>query len=118
MEALAVGQRLLARDPTIKQIVAQQLNAAARKVVDPDAKVKAAPDRIIAAIPAAERAVSLSNRRDPLILDTLATAYFAIGNARRAVEIEQEALQLPIADAANRAALLKNMSRFKAAGAK
>ena len=118
MEALAVGQRLLARDPTIKQIVAQQLNATAWRVVDPEAKVKAAPDRIAAAIPAADRAVSLSNRRDPLILDTLAAAYFANGNARRAIEIEQEALQLPIADAANRAALLKNMSRFKAAGAK
>jgi WD40 repeat protein len=110
--ALACAQRLLARDPTIKRAVAQQLNAAAWKVVDPDAKGKAAPDRIAAAIPAAERAVALSNHQDAAILDTLAAAYFANGDARRAAETEMAAIRLNT-DPTNLAAFKKNLARYQ-----
>ena len=112
-EMLVTAQRLLARDPTIKQTVALQLNAVAWNVVNPDAKAKPSPERITAAIQAAEQAVMLTNRQNADILDTLAAAYFANGSAGHSVELEMEALKLPDIAPASRTALMKNLALFK-----
>ena len=52
------------------------------------------------AVALAERAAALTSRRDPAILDTLATAYAAQGRYERAVATAREALSLTDGEAA------------------
>ena len=72
----------------------QALNDMAWPLVDPDAPKKASPALVSAAVKAALRADELSNSKDPQIADTLAAAYFADGNAAKAVETQERALKL------------------------
>ncbi len=70
------------------------LNQIAWNQVNPDAPKKAAPALVAAAVKAALRADELSKSKDPAIADTLAAAYFADGNAAKAVATQERAIAL------------------------
>ncbi|MCW3099121.1 MAG: hypothetical protein JWL77_4739 [Chthonomonadaceae bacterium] len=70
------------------------LNQIAWPLVDPDAKTKATPALVTAAVKAALRADELSKGKDPAIADTLAAAYYADGNAAKAIETQKRAIAL------------------------
>ncbi len=70
------------------------LNQIAWPLVDPDAKTKAAPALIAAAVKAAIRADELAGSKDPAIADTLAAAYFADGKMKKAVKTQERAILL------------------------
>jgi cytochrome c-type biogenesis protein CcmH/NrfG len=67
-----------------------------------------------AAVSAAERAATLSQRRNPAILDTLATALFATGRTDEAIATGREALALVAPDDRRRAAVEQALARFVA----
>jgi thiol-disulfide isomerase/thioredoxin len=68
------------------------MNMIAWKIVDPKAELK---DRNTAlAIRAATRGCELTNWSDPGLLDTLARAYFVEGRVDRAIELQQQAINL------------------------
>jgi tetratricopeptide (TPR) repeat protein len=72
-----------------------------------------------AALNAAAKAVTLTNRTDPAILNILAIAHFAGGDARRAVAIEEEALRrVPPGKSATRDEIESNLARFQASGSR
>jgi len=73
---------------------AEALNQIAWPLVDPDARKKAEPALIAAAVKAAERADEISDRKDPALADTLAAAYFASGDTAKAVQTQERALAL------------------------
>jgi tetratricopeptide (TPR) repeat protein len=69
-----------------------------------------------AALEAAERAVTLTNRTDPALLDTLARAHYVKGHSDRALAVEEEALRLvPAGKSALRNELESNLARFRGA---
>jgi thiol-disulfide isomerase/thioredoxin len=74
---------------------ANGLNAVAWMLVDPDAKLEK-PDLKLA-LRAASRAVELVKDSEPLkasVLDTLARVYFAMGDATKARETQEKAIEL------------------------
>jgi thiol-disulfide isomerase/thioredoxin len=70
------------------------LNQLAWGLVDPAARVKATPELVKAALAAAERADEAAGKKDPAIADTLARAYFASGDVKKAVETQERAIKL------------------------
>ncbi len=71
---------------------AQALNALAWMVVDPEAK-RAKPDLELA-LAAATRANELAEGKDPGVLDTLARVHFAKGDVKKAIELQEKAVEL------------------------
>ncbi len=67
------------------------LNNLARLLATDDA---IAPEERAAAVPLAERACQLTNYRQPVLLNTLAAAYAAVGRFREAIRIAQQAIVL------------------------
>ncbi|UCC32137.1 MAG: tetratricopeptide repeat protein, partial [Phycisphaerales bacterium] len=66
-----------------------------------------------AALPAAERAVELSQRKNPSMLDTLAVAYEMSGDLDKAIETQRETLALlPKTWSATRAEFQERLVRF------
>ena len=62
------------------------------------------------------RANEMTGHEDPLMLDTLAFAYFETGDVSAAIDTEQEALGLvPPDDTDRRAEFEANLARFEAA---
>lgn len=68
------------------------LNSVAWSMVDPDANVKNRPAKV--AVKAAERAAELTEHKDPMILDTLAWAYYHAGQKDKAIVTEEKAIEL------------------------
>jgi tetratricopeptide (TPR) repeat protein len=64
------------------------------------------------ALQAAEQAVKLTQRRNPMILDTLARAKFELGDIKQALEIQRQAVALPGGDHAD---LRKALTRYEEA---
>ncbi len=88
-DAAAYGQRLvadvIAKDPSA-------LNRLAWQIVDPAVK-RANPDTGLA-VRAAERAVLLTEEKDPAVLDTLGLALFLAGDVARAITVQEKAVKL------------------------
>ncbi len=63
------------------------------------------------ALRASRRAVELSERRDPMKLNTLARVLFERGDVDEAVEVQQEAVAL-VGDGPNKVALEANLDRY------
>lgn len=72
------------------------LNQIAWGIVDPE--VKAKHRDISLALWAAEVAANLSEHKDAAILDTLARAHFWIGGIERAIQIQEQAVELTATD--------------------
>jgi thiol-disulfide isomerase/thioredoxin len=72
----------------------QNLNQMAWQIVDPDARQKPTPLLAAAAVKAALRADELTKGKDAAITDTLAAAYFANGDAAKAVQTQERAITL------------------------
>jgi thiol-disulfide isomerase/thioredoxin len=72
---------------------ASRLDRLARSIVDSDAK-KANAKFVAVALQAAQRADELKQRKDPLLADTLARAYFASGDVNTAIQTQQRAIKL------------------------
>ncbi len=72
---------------------AEMLNAIAWANVDPDAKLDKAKRDVPLAIRAARKAVDLTKSENGAVLDTLAVAVFASGDAAEALKIEEQALK-------------------------
>lgn len=89
---------------------AQALNAIAWTIVDPDLTISDRNADI--ALKAAKRASELTGDKDPMILDTLAHAYFLKGDKAKAVEIEEKAVSLT-SDADLKGDLQKALEKFK-----
>jgi thiol-disulfide isomerase/thioredoxin len=73
---------------------AEGLNGLAWAIVDPDAGLKPSPKLIKIALEAARQADELADGKDGAIADTLAKAYFDSGDAKKAVETQERAIQL------------------------
>lgn len=71
----------------------QALNAVAWSLVDPKGE-KATPEAAALALEAAKKADELAEKKDAAIADTLARAYFVSGDAKKALETQERALQL------------------------
>lgn len=67
------------------------------------------------AIKAAERGVELSERENPDVLDTLARGYFLDGQVEKAIETQEEALELLGERDPNRANYEKPLAEYRAA---
>lgn len=89
-DAVAYANRLA---DTVLNDNAGGLNELAWFLVDPDQPKR---DAVFApiALKAALRADTLSGNKDPQILDTLAAAHFASGNAAKALECQEKVLRL------------------------
>ena len=86
----AYAKELAEKEPYSKDPAA--LNMLAWSIVDDKAGLKS-PDYDVA-IMIAEKAVALSESGDPMILDTLAYAYFKKGDIDKALEAEEKAVKL------------------------
>ncbi len=86
---------------------AQTLNMWAWYIVDPKTTFKA-PDFKVA-LKLARRASTLTEDKDPMILDTLAAAYARTGDKKKAIETQQKAVDILTADAAADDATVKEM---------
>ena len=64
------------------------------------------------AVPYAEKAASLTNRRDPVVLDTLAASYAAAGRFEEAVSAAEQAAQL-YTNAAQRQSSLQRLALYR-----
>ncbi len=73
---------------------AEALNQVAWPLVDPDAKKKATPALITAAVKALLRADEVTKGKDPAIADSLAAAFFADGNVAKAIQTQERANML------------------------
>lgn len=73
---------------------AQVLNQLAWRIVDDEAKPALQSPDYAAAITIARRAVELTKERDPMILDTLAYAYFKHGDVQNALKYQKMAVDL------------------------
>jgi hypothetical protein len=69
------------------------LNGLAWSVVDPKARLKPTPELLPIAVKAAERADQLSGGKDGAIADTLAAAYFASGDTKKALQTQERAVK-------------------------
>lgn len=87
------------------------LNEVAWALVGPDSKIGEGNLKI--AKKAAERAVDLTKRQVGAILDTLAWANFQLGDVKKAIELEQEALKTDLEDD-TRKDLEKSLATFQA----
>jgi len=108
-QAAAYGRKLV---DSFKE-VPQALNALAWTIVDPQAG-REAPDLELA-LSAAEKANELTRGGDFSILDTLARVVFLKGNAARARELQQKAIDLAPAEA--KAELEGRLKEYENAGA-
>lgn len=94
---------------------AMMLNALAWPMVAPDSKLTN-PDYALA-VSLAEQAVAAGKKPDPMIMDTLATAYFKNGDKAKAIETEAKAVALlnadPTADAATKKEMTERLAEFK-----
>jgi thiol-disulfide isomerase/thioredoxin len=98
---------------------AQGLNGLAWAIVDPALGVKPSKKLIEFALRSAKRADELGKSNDAAIADTLARAYFASGDASKAVEHEERALRLAKGGPAARIAQIEaSLERYKAAADK
>ena len=89
--ASAYGAKLV---DTLYKDNANGLNALAWAIVDPDGKLDAAKRDNNLALRAAQRANELTKGENYAILDTLAVATFANGDAAKAAEYEEKAVEL------------------------
>jgi thiol-disulfide isomerase/thioredoxin len=111
-EAAAYGNKLifglLRHNP-------QALNQLAWGIVDPAAKKNSAP-LVAMALQAAQKADQVSMGREAAIADTLAAAYFASGQAGKAVETQQRSLALAKGTQSERdPALAQHLALYKRA---
>jgi thiol-disulfide isomerase/thioredoxin len=88
--ALAYGAELT--DGLLKNN-AQGLNAIAWTIVDPENAGIEKKDLKLA-VKAAERAAELTKHKDAYILDTLAKAYYDSGDKKKAIEMQEKAVEL------------------------
>ncbi len=70
------------------------LNFVAWAIVDPDVKTKPSPDLVAFALQTAKKGDEIEGGKNPFLADTLARAYFASGDAAKAVETQKRALEL------------------------
>lgn len=93
---------------------AMLLNSISWAIVDPEAAI-AKPDLALA-FKAAERAVKLSEEKDPAILDTLARCYWLKGEKPKAIELQTKAVGLAKGDEYDdemREGLKKTLDEYK-----
>lgn len=93
-EAGVLGRELV--QTAIHNKDAGTLNQIAWGIVDPD--VKSEHRDVSLALWAAEVAANLSEHKDAAILDTLARAHFWIGGLERAIQIQEQAVELTATD--------------------
>ncbi len=89
---LQKAQTLLSKRPDQTYTIASGLNNAAWKVVDP-VNPAPTPEKAKQALRVAEEAVTLTEAKNGLYLDTLAAAQFACGDLAGAVQSEKKAIQ-------------------------
>ncbi len=94
------------------QKVAYSANAAAWRLVDPDTPV---PGAAHLALSLAEIAVRETNSTNSSYLDTLACAWYQLGDPAKAVKFQERALERLAPDDEDRPELLMNMKRFRKA---
>jgi thiol-disulfide isomerase/thioredoxin len=90
-KAVEYGKRLV---ETVHKDNVQNLNTVAWLIVDPQEKRKAGPALLKVALTAAKRADELAKAKNPEVADTLARVYFAMGDAAKALETQQRAVDL------------------------
>ncbi len=110
-EATTYGQRLVAE---VYAKTPGALNALAWGIIDPEAKIEN-PD-VKLAVSAAERAVELTESKDPNVLDTLGLALFLAGDVARAIEIQEQAVSLA-KGSGSEPEMKKRLEQFRAKGA-
>jgi len=96
--AAPIGRRLVAAAVAAGDSMA--LNSLAWGIVDPQADP--ASRDLGLALHAATVASALTDNADPAILDTLARVHFGLGNLDRAIELQEKAVELAMADKAMR----------------
>lgn len=96
---------------TLLRDEALDLNVIAWAIVDPEVPPGAARD-LDFALKVAERAVTLTDWKQPALLDTLALVHFERGNFERAIEIQEKAVQLA-AGSSYHEELAARLERFK-----
>jgi thiol-disulfide isomerase/thioredoxin len=82
-----MGSRQFAKDPAM-------LNELAWTLIDPQERPKPDTKATTTALKLAKASCELSEYNDPMALDTLALAYFRMGNAAKALEIQEKAIGL------------------------
>jgi hypothetical protein len=116
---LAEARRLALRELSMRKALAEQPAATANDLNDHAwALLTAEPSELrdpATALAQAKRAVEMSNRNAPRMLDTLALAYHLTGDHLRAIETEQNAMALLKADSLVRRELETNLAKFQAA---
>jgi tetratricopeptide (TPR) repeat protein len=93
---------------------AMVLNSISWAIVDPEAGI--AKPNLDLAFKAAERAVKLSEEKDPAILDTLARCYWLKGEKAKALELQTKAVGLAKGDEYDeemKAGLQKTLDEYK-----
>jgi thiol-disulfide isomerase/thioredoxin len=90
-QALAYGNRLV---DTVYKDNAPSLNGLAWRIVDPKAPTKPSREMANLALKAAQRADMLGLQKDAAVADTLAAAYFALGDVANAVKTQERAVAL------------------------
>jgi thiol-disulfide isomerase/thioredoxin len=115
-DALAGIDDVVKDDPKAKAMIAQALNQLAWQIADPDQVKRNKPPakQLQAALDAANKAVDLTGGKESALLDTLACAHFANGDAAKAIETEEKALKLKPDDAE----LKEHLTLFKKANDK
>src|SRR5262249_37536664 len=108
LRALSI-QKALAEQP---EATANDLNSYARALLTAEPSDLRDP---AAALPHARRAVEMTKENAPRMLDTMALAYYLVGDHGRAVETEQKAIILLKADSLVRRELETNLAKFQAA---
>lgn len=88
--AYAYAKELADKEPFSKS--AQALNQLAWSIVDDKAPVKSPDYEVAVAI--AEKANEVAKGEDPMIMDTLAYAYFKKGDTDKAIETQEKAVKL------------------------
>ncbi len=86
--ASKLGNKLV--DDAIAANDSAALNQIAWSIVDPDAKIEKRD--VALALRAAEKGVALTHEKDSAMLDTLARVYFTKGDAKKAIETQQKAV--------------------------
>jgi len=112
-EAAAWGQEMIGN---VIGADAESLNMFAWMLVQPEGLLTSEEVDAKLAIQAAEKADSILESKDPSTLDTLARAFFIAGDYRKAVEIEQKALDLADNDAMKQA-FVEALDEYKAKAA-
>jgi thiol-disulfide isomerase/thioredoxin len=105
--------KLVAKTPASKPVVAQALNAIAWPMVDPKGSMPKDKIDLELAMKAAKKAVEYTNEKDGMILDTLARVYFVKGDVDKAITLQTKAVEL--APAEMKAEMQASLDEFKAA---